>query len=131
MLPFHWKKAAGLGVFSAVTVVFYFGVSLEIAIALLIAEIAFLGYAWIYEKRYEYLLCLAILYYVVVGLLFLVLESDFLQTLKSFKSGGMNWIVIPSPSICLYVIDFLFVNFILAVKIIKKGRTCLDISAGF
>ncbi len=120
MLPFNWKKAIGLAVMSALMVVFYFGISLEIAIALLIAEIAFLGYASIYEKRYEYLLSLAILIILLLGFYLFVLESDFLQTLKSFKSGAMNWIVIPSPSICLYVVDFLLVNFILAVKILNR-----------
>jgi hypothetical protein len=120
MLPFHWRKATGLAVLSALIVVFYFGISLEIAIALLIAEIAFLGYAWIYEKKYEYLLSLTILIILLLGFYFFVLESDFLQTLKSFKSGAMNWIVIPSPSICLYVIDFLFVNFILAAKVLNR-----------
>jgi len=120
MLPFHWRKATGLAVLSALTVVFYFGISLEIAIALLIAQIAFLGYAWIYERKYEYLLSLMILILLLLGFYFFVLESDFLQTLKSFKSGAMNWIVIPSPSICLYVIDFLFVNFILAAKVLNR-----------
>jgi hypothetical protein len=121
-LSFHWKKAIGFALLSALTVVFYFGISLEIAIALLAAVIAFLGYSWISEKKNEYLLSLVILSILLTGFYFLVLDSDFLHTLKSFKSGAMNWIVIPSPSICLYVIDFLIVNFILATKILNREK---------
>ena len=40
--------------------------------------------------------------------------------MKSFGSGAMNWVVIPSPSICFYIISFILINFIFSIKLVEQ-----------
>jgi len=98
---------------------FNFIISPEIGIAIFIALESYLCFLIIFNKQF-YLICTLAGNLVLILVLSGLLNSNQILILKSFASGGNNWVVIPSLSILLYLVSFFTINIILSVEAFSK-----------
>ncbi len=101
-----------------------FIISIEVGLAVLLSILGYLFFSLILNKKIFHLITLVVCGILITSIL-LFLGSNFGLIIKVFASGGNNWVVIPSPSIVLFLVSFLIVNFIFCASIIKKNISFL------
>jgi hypothetical protein len=97
-----------------------FIISIEIGLAVLLSISGYLFFSVILNSKTFHLITLLVGGILITSIL-LFLGKSFGLMIKVFAAGGNNWVVIPSPSIVLFIVSFLITNFIFCVGIIKKN----------
>ena len=117
-------KAIYLALLATILILVIFLISIEMGFAVFLSILAYLGFSVYFKKRLHLITVISFIILLVV-LAYLASGMDLFLTMKSFTSGAMNWVVIPSPSICFYIFSFLFTNFILTIKIYEQKNEAL------
>lgn len=97
-----------------------FIISIEVGIALLLSVLSYLFFSIVLNKKTYHLITLLVCAICITSISLLVGKS-FGLVIKVFAAGGNNWVVIPSPSIVLFIVSFLVVNFIFCGWLLKKN----------
>ena len=103
---------------------FNFIISIEVGIAVLLSIAGYLFFSIVLNNKKYHLITLLISG-IIIGTILLFPGKSFGLILKVFAAGGNNWVVIPSPSILLFIVSFLITNFIFCISIINKNISFL------
>ncbi|HMH32158.1 MAG TPA: hypothetical protein VK543_03960 [Puia sp.] len=117
-------KALYLALLATLLILINFLISVEMGFAVFLSILAYLAFAICFKERL-YLVTIIFILILLAGLVYLAGGLDFFLVMKSFTSGAMNWVIIPSPSICFYIVSFLFTNFILSIKLYEQKNASL------
>lgn len=101
-----------------------FIISIEVGIAVLLSILGYLFFSVVLNKKTFHLITLLVCG-VLITLILLLLGKSSALIIKVFAAGGNNWVVIPAPSIVLFIVSFLITNFIFCSWIIKKNISFL------
>lgn len=98
--------------------------SMEVGIAVLLSIAGYLFFSVVINKKTYHIVTLLAAAILITALI-LLMGKSFGITITAFAAGGNNWVVIPSPSIVLFLISFLVVNFIFCTWLLTKNVSFL------
>ncbi len=96
-----------------------FIISIEVGLAVLLSILGYLFFSIVLNKKTFHIITLLVCG-ILIALILLFPGRSFGLMIKVFAAGGNNWVVIPSPSIVLFIVSFLMTNFIFCAFIIEK-----------
>lgn len=102
-----------------------FLISIEVGLAVLLAATGYLFFSVVLNKKIYHIITLFVCS-ISIALILLFLGKSSGLIIKVFAAGGNNWVVVPAPSIVLFIGSFLITNFIFCAWIIKKEISFLS-----
>ncbi len=123
--PENLSKSIYFALIAAALTVFIFSISIEMGFSFFVSVLGYLAFSVYRKKSSSYFFTICFILILLAAFYFIFGGQSVFLTMKSFSSGTMNWVVIPSLSICLYIISLTLIIFLFSAKLFEGKKNAL------